>query len=333
MTDESRDPLARRRVTVTGPHVPRIALAVAGALAIGLGGWWLTADEAGPEPERMPVPRLVPDGPGRLPDYADLAEAPPEPPPAPRLPAAEPAPAAPSEPRPREAARDTLRERAMDAGVGGWSRDRSAGMVAAAAASEAVPSTGLEEGRRTGACRVSAGTPIHAVVANRVVGEQRGTLLARVARDVWGDGFDCLAVPAGSTLTLDYAPAAARGQTRIEVASPRLVRPWPRADMVAIDAAGTDATGAAGLPGAVSVPWASTGLLIAASTAVELAGAALTGGGSLLGAILGREVESPLDRAARAALERAPVVTVEAGAPVVLLLRGALATDDFRTGG
>lgn len=321
MSEEN--PFERRHVGVSGPHVARIALAAAGALALGLGAWWLTGTGDPVPPERVPTPRLMPDGPDRLPDYADLAAEPPAPPPVPRtLPPAL-APAAAPEPTPRPA-RDALRERALDAGIGGWTRDR--------AEAEALAASVRAAGREGKTCQVSAGTPIQAVLVSRVVGEQRGTLVARTVRDVWGDGFDCLAVPAGSTVTMDYAPAAARGQSRIEVANPRLVRPWPRGDAVALDAAGTDGEGAAGLPGAVEVPWAATGLLVAASTAVELGTAVLAGGGSLLGAILGREAESPLDRAARAALERAPVVTVEPGAPVALLLRAPLVTDDFRTG-
>jgi type IV secretion system protein VirB10 len=320
MSEES--PFERRHVGVSGPHVARIALAAASALALGLGAWWLTGTGEPAPPERVPPPRLMPDGPDRLPDYGDLAAEPPAPSPAPRPLPAPPAPAAAPEPTPRPA-RDALRERALDAGVGGWTRERGEA-EALAASVQAAGGQGSE-------CRVSAGTPIHAVLVGRVVGEQRGTLVARTVRDVWGDGFDCLAVPAGSTVTMDYAPAAARGQKRIEVANPHLVRPWPRNDAVALDAAGTDGEGAAGLPGTISVPWAATGLLVAASTAVELGTAALAGGG-LLGAILGREAESPLERAARAALDRAPVVTIEPGAPVALLLRAPLATDDFRAG-
>lgn len=68
----------------------------------------------------------------------------------------------------------------------------------------------------------------------------------------------------------------------------------------------------------------SAGLLIAASAAIDLGTAALSGGGSLIGGLLGRSLESPLDRAARDLLERAPVITLEAGEPVVVILRGAL---------
>jgi len=119
------------------------------------------------------------------------------------------------------------------------------------------------------------------------------------------------------------------GQNRIEVKNPVIVRPWPRNDAVRLQAMAADATGASGLPGTVEVPWFQTGLLVAASTAVDLA-AALTDGGSLIGALLGRNIDSPLDKAAKDLLERQPVIRLQAGEQVTLFLRGALAANDFR---
>lgn len=109
-----------------------------------------------------------------------------------------------------------------------------------------------------------------------------------------------------------------------------IVRPWPRQDTVRPVAAAGDAQGAAGLPGRVAVPWFRTGLLVAASTAVDLAAAARSDGGSLVGALLGRNLDSPLDTAAKDLLDRAPVIRLEPGTPVTLLLRGAIQADEFR---
>lgn len=308
------DPLARRSVPVSGPHVGRILLVAGGLVAVGLAAYMAGSGEK-PEPARwIERPELARPGPD-LPAYDDLAARPA--PPEPRFerpePKAEPAPAPRAEPR-----RDLLADKAMDAGVGGWSR-RADGQGGDA-----------ETAISPGGCIVPPGTPIEAQTVNRVVSEQGGLLSATVTRDVWGAGFHCLAVPAGSTVTMAYRADVARGRRRIEVANPVITRPWPRADQVAVQAMAGDRTGAAGLPGEVRVPWLATGLLVAASTAVDLGVAALTGGGSLVGALLGRHADRPLDRAARDALEQGAVVTLAPGEPVVLLLGAALATDDFR---
>ncbi len=176
-----------------------------------------------------------------------------------------------------------------------------------------------------------AGTPIPLQTISRVVTERGGVLTAQVTRDVWDAGSACLAVPAGSLVTLEVDSGVTKGQKRIAVAKPVITRPWPRNDTVQPVAVAADATGAGGLPGSVEVPWVQTGLLIGASAAVDLASAALPGGGSLLGSILGRGIESPLDRAVKNLLERAPVITLDAGEPLLLILRGALQADDFRS--
>lgn len=81
----------------------------------------------------------------------------------------------------------------------------------------------------------------------------------------------------------------------------------------------------------MEVPWLQTGLLIAVSTAVDVATAVLTGGGSLIGGILGHAMDRPLDKAAKDLLDRAPSVTFDAGEPVLLLLRGGLRVEEFRS--
>lgn len=315
------DPLARRAVPVSGPHVGRILLVAGGLVAVGLAAYMAGSDDASDPVRWIERPEFARPGPD-LPAYDDLAATPA--PPEPRFerpePKAEPAPALRAGPR-----RDALLDRAMDAGVGGWSRRAD---EQGAAADGADPPD-----LAAGGCVVPPGTPIEAQTVNRVVSEQGGLVSATVTRDVWGAGFGCLAVPAGSTVTLEYRAGVARGRRRIEVANPVITRPWPRADRIAVQAMVGDRTGAAGLPGEVRVPWLATGLLVAASTAVDLGVAALTDGASLVGALLGRNADRPLDRAARDALEQGAVVTLAPGEPVVLLLGAALATDDFRAPG
>lgn len=319
MTDADNrppDPLARHQVVPSGPHTRRIALAAGTAVGLGLllymaGG----RDETPASTARLEVAPLPPPGPS----YADLAPRPvPPPPPDPAPPTprvALPAPAPEPRPQPRAAApEDELRKKALDAGVGGWSRKEEA-RTAGSSGSFQPPS---------GACVVPPGTPIHAQTVTRTVTERGGILVARVTRDLLCPDLAAVAVPAGSTLTMTYASAASRSQTRIEIANPVVTRPWPLNDTVELDAMTADATGEAGLPGAVDIPWFRTGLLIAASAAIDLGTAALSGGGSLIGGLLGRSLESPLDRATRDLLERAPVITLEAGKPVVVILRGAL---------
>jgi type IV secretion system protein VirB10 len=52
--------------------------------------------------------------------------------------------------------------------------------------------------------------------------------------------------------------------------------------------------------------------------------AAVSDGGSLIGPILGRTADRPLDQATRALLDRLPVITLEPGAGMTLLLAGPL---------
>ncbi|WP_114859729.1 TrbI/VirB10 family protein [Azospirillum brasilense] len=317
------DPLARHRVITSGPHVVRILLVAAVVLGLGLAAYMLGRSQGSGLPKVLGSLEL-PRGEPKLPGYEDIAPKPaPAPPPVLRIKTTEPPP-----PSVRPQARavpkeDELGKKAIDAGVGGWSRrEEGTGSEAIRAASDFTPADG--------ACVVPAGTPIPAQTITRVVSERGGILTAMVTRDVWDAGFSCLAVPAGSTLTMAYAPAVTRGQKRLEIANPVITRPWPKNDTVTIAAMTADATGASGLPGSVEVPWFRTGLLIAASTAVDVTTAVLTGGGSLLGALLGRNLDSPLDKATKDMLDRAPMITLEAGEPVTVILRSALRADDAR---
>lgn len=335
------DPLARRRIVPSGPHVTRILLVLGVLVGLGLLGFVLMRDDSGAG--RLPLSRFEQRPPApKLPTYADLAPPePPPPPPTPRIrlePTSMPAPA---ERKPAAgSARDQLRDKALDAGVGGWSRDDDrrevpAAAMAAPSRTQLARAGELSSARfqpTEGRCFVPPGTPIEAQTITRVVTERGGVVTAMVARDVWSTGFDCLAVPAGSTLTMDYGTSVTKGQKRIEILDPTIVRPWPKSDTVRLAATTADATGAAGLAGRVEIPWFRTGVLIAASTALDLGVAALSGGGSLIGAILGRNVDRPLDKAAKDLLDRAPVITLEAGAPILVFLRGGLEVDDFRDG-
>lgn len=318
------DPLARHRVITSGPHVVRILLVAAVVIGLGLVAYMLGRSQgAGGLPKLSAA--LGPTQPEpRLPSYEDMAPKPaPAPPPAPRIEKKE---SAPPLPRPQAKAppkEDELRKKAMEAGVGGWSRKEDTGAVTAAQAGVSDFAAGSD-------CLVPPGTPIPLLTVNRVVTERGGIITAQVMRDVWDSGFACLAVPAGSLVTMEVGSGVTKGQKRIAVSKPVITRPWPRNDTVQPVAMVADATGASGLSGDVEVPWVETGLLIGASAAVDLASAALTGGGSLLGTILGRSVESPLNRAAKDMLERAPVITLEAGEPLLLVLRGGLRMDDFR---
>lgn len=317
------DPLARHRVITSGPHVVRILLVAGVVIGLGLAAYMLGRSQgAGGLPKLSAAFGPTQPEP-RLPSYEDMAPKP-APPPVLRIEKKEPPP-----PTPRPQAKtvpkeDELRKKAMEAGVGGWSRKEEGATVASA-------QVGVSDFTAAGSdCLVPPGTPIPLLTVNRVVTERGGIVTARVTQDVWDAGFACLAVPAGSVVTLGVGSGVTKGQKRIEVANPVITRPWPRNDMVRVAAVGADATGAAGLAGSVEVPWLQTGLLIAASTAVDVAAAALTGGGSLIGGILGHSIDRPLDKAAKDLLDRAPVITLNAGEPVLLLLQGGLKADDFR---
>ncbi|MFC7333881.1 TrbI/VirB10 family protein [Rhodocista pekingensis] len=342
---------------MAGVHTGRVIAAGAGLLALGGIAWLLMAGEPAPEPPRraLDVTRQSPAP--ALPRYEDLSvpavAAPPVPPnpvepPRPRF-----DPTTPIGPSPTQAAPDRLAEQARAAGVGGWSRpreeeggrtpgdpagsdglypgamagpDSAAGMTADTTRGAGQWGHSQTPAAVTGAatCHVPAGTPIPLQTLNRVVTEQGGILVTMVTRDVLGNGLTCRAIPAGSTVTLSVAPGSARGRRRIAVADPVITRPWPWADSIRPAAVAADTTGAAGLPGRVQVPWLSTGLLIAAGTATDLATAALSDGGSLIGPILGRTADRPLDQATRALLDRLPVITLEPGAGMTLLLAGPL---------
>jgi type IV secretory pathway VirB10-like protein len=330
------DPLARRHIVPSGPHVPRLLLVAGGMVALGLVGFLLMRGSGGDPPALSS--RFVQQAPEpKLPTYADLAPREPPPPPAPKV-RLEPKPPPPAAAKPAaEKARDQLWDKAMDAGVGGWTRGDHRREAQATAASTTELAQGGERPiarfqPTPGDCFVPPGTPIPAQTITRTVTERGGILTAMVTSDLWSAGFDCLAVPAGSTLTMAYGTSVTKGQKRIEILDPTIVRPWPRSDTVQLTAMTADATGAAGLPGWVDVPWFRTGALIAASTAVDLGVAALSGGGSLIGAILGRNVDRPLDKAAKDLLDRAPVITLESGESIIVVLRGGLLAEDFRAG-
>ncbi|AWK86003.1 TrbI/VirB10 family protein [Azospirillum thermophilum] len=320
------DPLARHRVVTSGPHVLRILLVAAIMIGLGLAAYMLGRSQG------IDVPRVLgslelPRGEPKLPSYEDMAPKPaPAPPPAPRFEKKDPPPPS-ARPQAKAApTEDELRKKAMEAGVGGWSRkEDSKGVETAVQAASSDFAAGSD-------CFVPPGTPIPLLTVNRVVTERGGIVTARVTQDVWDAGFSCLAVPAGSVVTLDVGSGVTKGQKRIEVANPVITRPWPRNDTVRVAAVGADATGAAGLAGSVQVPWFQTGLLIAASAAVDAGVAALTGGGSLIGGVLGHAMDRPLDKAAKDLLDRAPVITLDAGEPVLLLLRGGLKADEFGRG-
>jgi len=320
----SPDPLARRQVVTSGPHVARILLVAGAVIGLGLAAYMLGRGQG------LDVPRALgslelPRGEPVLPRYEDMApKPPPTPPPVPRFDKKEP-PLPPARPQAQAAPKeDDLRRKAMEAGVGGWSRQQEErGESAGPAGSSDFAAAGSE-------CFVPPGTPIPLLTVSRVVSERGGIVTARVTQDVWDAGFSCLAVPAGSVVTLEVAANVSRGQKRIAVTNPVITRPWPRNDTVRVAAVGTDATGAAGLAGSVEVPWLRTGLLIAASTAVDAGVAALTGGGSLISSLLGHAMDRPLDKAAKDLLDRAPVITLEAGEPVLLLLRGGLHAGGFQ---
>ncbi|ANC91120.1 conjugal transfer protein TrbI [Azospirillum humicireducens] len=318
------DPLARHRVITSGPHVVRILLVATVVMGLGLVAYMLGRSQGAGGLPKLSV-ALGPTQPEpRLPSYEDMAPKP-LPPPAPRIEKREPAPPPPRPQAKAASKEDELRKKAMEAGVGGWSRkEEGKNGEGGLAASDFVSVDG--------ACVVPSGTPIPAQTITRVVSEHGGIVTAMVTRDVWDAGFSCLAVPAGSMLSMAYTPAMSRGQKRIDIANPVITRPWPKNDTVTVAAMIADTTGASGLPGNVEVPWFRTGLLIAASTAVDLTTAALTGGGSLLGAMLGRNLDSPLDKVTKDLLDRAPVITLEAGEPITVILRGALRADDARGG-
>ncbi|HEY0832912.1 MAG TPA: TrbI/VirB10 family protein [Azospirillum sp.] len=322
-TPSPPDPLARRQVVTSGPHVARILVVAGAVIGLGLAAYMLGRGQG------LDVPRALgslelPRGEPVLPRYEDMApKSPPPPLPAPRFDRQEPPPV-PARPQARAAPKeDELRKKAMEAGVGGWSRrQEERGESGGPPSSPDAAAAGSE-------CVVPPGTPIPLLTVNRVVSERGGIVTARVTQDVWDAGFSCLAVPAGSVVTLEVGASVSRSQKRIAVTNPVITRPWPRNDTVRVAAIGTDATGAAGLPGSVEVPWLRTGLLIAASAAVDVGVAALTGGGSLIGGLLGHAMDRPLDKAAKDLLDRAPVITLEPGEPVLLLLRGGLLGDEF----
>lgn len=321
----SPDPLDKRRIVTSGPHVRRILLVAALVIGLGLAGYMLGRSQGPASPSRLPIQLDGQHSATALPSYEDMAPKPQPTPPTPRFETPRASSAPPPKPQARRPAKeDELRKKAMEAGVGGWGRkeaDRTA----------TADSTGRSQfASANSECFVPPGTPIAAQTINRIVTEHGGIVAAQVTRDVWDAGFSCLAVPAGSTITMDIGNHVAKGQRRIEITRPVITRPWPRNDAVPLAAMGADASGASGLAGTIEVPWFETGLLIAASTAVDVGVAALTGGSSLIGGILGHSMDRPLDKAAKDLLDQAPVITLEAGEPMLLLLRGGLLANDFR---
>ncbi|MBP2314409.1 hypothetical protein [Azospirillum soli] len=165
------DPPTRHRVVTAGPHVVRILLVAAVVIGLGLAAHMLGRSQGAGGLPKLSV-ALDPTQPEpRLPSYEDMASKPaPAPPPALRIEKKDPPPLPvrpPSKVAPKE---DELRKKAMEAGVGGWSRKEDAGALALAQAGTSDFAAGSD-------CLVPPGTPIPLQTVNRVVTERDGLVI------------------------------------------------------------------------------------------------------------------------------------------------------------
>lgn len=95
-----------------------------------------------------------------------------------------------------------------------------------------------------------AGTPIPLVTLPSINSQVPGTVLARVARDVYAAQGDKIILPKGTDVTCAYEGAVKQGQTRLPLACERAVLP-NGTGMLLTDSAGADAMGRFGLVGTV----------------------------------------------------------------------------------
>lgn len=183
-------------------------------------------------------------------------------------------------------------------------------------------------------CRVNAGTGIPVTVDTAVSTAQNSTVRARVVQDVYDTATgSCLAIPNGSTFVGDVKRSDIKGQRRAELLFFSLTRPYPRGDTVELKVPGSDAMGRGGVPGDVDSHMGSQGLLVLASTAVDLGVAALSGGFGILGSILGGNAQRPLDRWAHDQLDRPPEINVDplqGQGRMTVILREPIDADDVR---
>jgi type IV secretion system protein VirB10 len=227
-------------------------------------------------------------------------------------------------------AREKLDEQALQAGVGGAVNDKAAELIKAK-----LETYGRQSDFKPNSCSgaglgyIRPATPIVLQIDYKVVNEQEGTVFGHVVAPVMDSRFAIEGIPDGTTFTAPYKKTESKGQKRIAIGAPTLIRPDPRNDELVVDGQMSDIEGAAGVPGDVDYPWVQAGVLVALDTAVDLGKAALSGGGSLLGSIFMDNAERPLSKAAKDMLDRAPTISLEPGEEVVLLLKSGICADDF----
>lgn len=175
---------------------------------------------------------------------------------------------------------------------------------------------------------------IPAVLENTLNSELPGRVIAVVERPVFGEDQRWVLIPAGSRIIGQYHSGAKYGQSRIDIAWTRIIR--PDGVNINIDGAGADVMGRAGVPGDLDSRFAEkyggsllTSIIGAAGT-WALAGNT-TVSSSALGTTetlsgraqaanrLGNDVDNLAQRMVQDNLDIRPVLTVPAGTRLVVV--------------
>lgn len=175
---------------------------------------------------------------------------------------------------------------------------------------------------------------IPAVLENTLNSELPGRVIAVVERPVFGEDQRWVLIPAGSRIIGQYHSGAKYGQSRIDIAWTRIIR--PDGVNINIDGAGADVMGRAGVPGDLDSRFAEkyggsllTSIIGAAGTwalagNTTLSSSALGTTETLSGRAqaanrLGNDVDNLAQRMVQDNLDIRPVLTVPAGTRLVVV--------------
>lgn len=230
-------------------------------------------------------------------------------------------------------------------GSGGANADPAAGYAAAElaaldAARERSPQERADAFMRAGASAVqitraqvianpgntiAQGTQIEASLVTGLSSDLPGPVIAVVSRDVWSMDMGQVLIPRGSKLYGRYSADVERGQRRILIAWDRVIT--TDGQSAQLEAYGTDRIGRSGMTGKVRNHTLSR---FGAAAAVSVIGALPTllaagieedQNGSVRGETysnLGQSVSESVGQAMAGSLDRAPTITVQQGAVVMV---------------
>lgn len=174
---------------------------------------------------------------------------------------------------------------------------------------------------------ITQGTIIEATLTTGINSQLSGTLTSTVSFDIWAFDMSRVLIPRGSQLFGRYSNEIALGQRRVLVAWDRIVT--PDAQVVDIDAYGSDRLGRSGLTGKVNSRFGQrfgAAALISVIGALPVIAAAGTGSetASDVAVNVSEDAADSVNSIVAQYLELAPIITVEHGDIIMVMVTNDL---------